>query len=191
MIPRKQLVREVAEHHATINAVVSHEKISPPYELVYRFRRWPQFPHEAKQPDGALRDAIRDVVMKILRDDSLRDSEEDSMSSTSSDALAMVGVKEESGNFGEAGSEEEFHTRVPPAYLDALTEQVSDILTRIFALIPCHHPRLSTASHVKRYNWVAILDILYGSEIVSPTYVFVSLGYYALLIRRQRSRNNT
>ena len=138
----------------------------------------------------ALHDAIRDVVMEILRADSLRASEEDSVSSMSSDALAMVEVQEESRDFGEAQSEGEFHTRVPLAYLDALTEQVSNILTRIFALIPCHHPCLSTASHIKQYNWVAVLDILYGSEIVRPTYVFVSLGCYTLLIHRQCSRNN-
>ena len=67
-------------------------------------------------------DAIRDMVMKILRADSLRVSEEGSVSSTSSDALATVEVQEGSRDFREVGSEGEFHTRVPLAYLNALTE---------------------------------------------------------------------
>ena len=174
MTRNKRLRDEVAEYSSMLRALEFRDDTLSPDELASKFARWPEFLDKAEQPEWMLVDAVEDIAVKVIEADSV-EVDGNPMGSQSGSAIGeKEGIRiDEAGDLNEASDGEGYISRIPPAYLDALTGQISDMLTRIFTLLACHHPG-KISSSLKRFDWVTILDILSTSEIVSPTYVISS-----------------
>ena len=124
--------------------------------------RWPHLVHETFVPEYTLRDEVEALALSVLR----------------SQTSASRGMGSERSRLPENNSSEEIveddyndssnTTALPPAFTSALTQEISLLLTHVFALLAHHRPVAASSlqNRLAPIGWESLLDIVANGGMI-------------------------
>jgi hypothetical protein len=120
--------------------------------------RWPHLAHETFIPEYTLRDEVEAIALSVLR-------------SQPSASPVLGSERSDGGETDEDADANSPNTAVlPPAFSSSLTQEISLLLTHIFALLAHHRPVVASSlqNRLAPMGWEGVLDIVGNGGMIAP-----------------------